>query len=507
MKKVLFFTLEMQGMQEVTQLELANEYVAKGDEVLYITCGSSLGFCNDNRKGNHLQCVCCKKRQQLRTKRMLKGNYQMQCIDRYMTPDVWDEATRQTFHFSNMDELKAVRFENIEIGYGALSSYITYTRNIDADVSTDVIHSYLEDLLRMQVRMILAFKKIIGEFTPDLLMFHNGRFAEYKPLLGLARNMNIEFLCSEGLFGSDGSWCFDVYPNGTPHSVKDRDMRIKEVWSLNTDTQERERIARSFFENRRHARKAGDTIYTKDQKAGLMPDGWDDTKENIVIFNSSEDEFFAIGSDCGAKSIFVNQLSGIKAIAEHYQHDKNKHFTLRVHPHLKGLPYSYHQELYKLKYDNLTVIPADSAVSSYALMDGAEKIIVFGSTMGVESCYWEKPVINLAYAMYNLMDVVYIPESQEELWHMIDDKNLAPKNPDNALPYGYYFMTSKRPSMRYTKSMEKMTVLRLFGNKYMYHPGYRLLGSEHLYGIWRSFMYRYEGKIPGLSKYKEIPLK
>ena len=90
---------------------------------------------------------------------------------------------------------------------------------------------------------------------------------------------------------------------------------------------------------------------------------------------------------------------------------------------------------------------------------------------------------------------------------MIDDKNLALKNPDNALPYGYYFMTSKRPSMRYTKSMEKMTVLRLFGNKYMYHPGYRLLGSEHLYGIWRSFMYRYEGKIPGLSKYKEIPLK
>lgn len=505
MKKVLLFTLEMQGLQEASQIQAANEHIEAGDEVLYITCGQSIGSCNDNRKFNYLQCRFCKKRQLRRTKQYIKGLKQIQSIDDAVTSDIIQTANEVMFHFNTMDELKAIKYDGIEIGYGALSSYISYTRNIEANVGEGIIHQYIEDLLRMQIRMILAFKSIIQEFSPNLIIFHNGRFAEYKPLLGLARNMNIDFVCTENLPSADGVRCQDNYPNGIPHNVNDRNRQIKWVWNLNEDATERERIARSFFENRRHAKFAGDTIYTKDQKTGTMPDGWDAKKENVVIFNSSEDEFFAIGSDCGVKSIFESQLTGIKTIVEHYKDDKSKHFTLRVHPHLKGLPFSYHQGLYQLKYNNLTVIPADSAVSSYSLMDAASKVIVFGSTMGVESAYWHKPVINLAYAMYNLMDVVYIPQSQEELWKLIDTPALEPKNSDNALPYGYYFMTSKKPQFNHAKALERRETLSLFGNRYTYHSGYKLLGSEHLYGIWRALMYRYEGLIPGLSKYKKVP--
>lgn len=505
MKKVLFFTLEMQGLQEASQIQAANEHIKAGDEVLYVTCGSSLGSCNDNRKFNHLQCLCCKKRQIARTRKFIPGLRHIQSIDDAMTEEIKQQAQQTTFHFQNMDELKSIQYDNIEIGYGALSSYISYTRNIEAAVGEGEVHKYIEDLLRMEVRMILAFKSIIKEYTPDLMIFHNGRFAEYKPLLGLARNMHIDFICTENLVSADGTRCQDNYPNGTPHNVYDRDRQIKWIWSLNEDTEEREKTARSFFENRRHAKFAGDTIYIKDQKAGTMPEGWDDKKENIVIFNSSEDEFFATGKDCGVKSVFKSQLEGIKAIAEHYKNDTKKHFTLRVHPHLKGLPYAYHQGLYKLKYDNLTVIPADSVVSSYSLLDGASKIIVFGSTMGVESSYWGKPVINLAYAMYNLMDVVYIPKDEEELWKLIDNPALQPKDADNALPYGYYYMTTKKPKLEYAKGLLDRKMLSLGGNRYIYHEGYKLFGSEHLYGIWRALMYRYEGKIPGLSKYKKVP--
>ena len=35
-----------------------------------------------------------------------------------------------------------------------------------------------------------------------------------------------------------------------------------------------EKIARSFFENRRNAVFAGDTIYVKDQVQGQMPEEW-----------------------------------------------------------------------------------------------------------------------------------------------------------------------------------------------------------------------------------------
>ncbi len=505
MKKVLFFTLEMQGLQEASQIQAANEHIKEGDEVLFVTCGPTLGSCNENRKFNHLQCLFCKKRQLARSRKYLPGLQQIRSIDDFITEDIRQQARQMTFHFQTMDELKAIQYDHIEIGYGALSSYISYTRNIEANVGEEKLYQYLVDLLRMQVRMILTFKKIIKDFTPDLMIFHNGRFAEYKPLLGLARNMHIEFVCTENLVSADGTRCQDNYPNGTPHNVYDRDRQIKRIWNMNDDTKDREKTARSFFENRRHAKFAGDTIYTKDQKAGTMPEGWDDQKENIVIFNSSEDEFFAIGNDSGVKSVFKSQLEGIKAIAEHYKNDTRKHFTLRVHPHLKGLPFAYHQNLYKLKYDNMTVIPAESAVSSYSLLDGASKIIVFGSTMGVESSYWRKPVINLAYAMYNLMDVVYIPKDEEELWKLIENPALQPKNPDNALPYGYYYMTTKKPKLEYAQGLLDRKMLSLGGNRYIYHEGYKFFGSEHLYGIWRALMYRYEGLVPGLSKYKKVP--
>jgi len=507
MKKVLFFTLEMQGLQEASQIQAANEHIKEGDEVLYITCGSTLGSCNDNRKFNRLQCLFCKKRQLARTKKYIKGLRNICSIDDKLTDDIQRKANEVDFRFSSMSELKAIHYDGIEIGYGALSSYISYTRNIETPVAEGVIHQYLVDLLRMQVRMILVFKNIIKEFQPDLIVFHNGRFAEYKPLLGLATKLHIDFLCTENILMGDGTRYQDNFFNGTPHNLYSRDEHMRWVWSLGEDDKkEREQVARRFFENRRHAKFAGDTIYIKDQKAGTMPDGWDDQKENIVIFNSSEDEFFAIGGDCGVKSVFESQLTGIKAIVEHYQNDTTRHFTLRIHPHLKGLPFAYHQDLYKLSYKNLTVIPADSIVSSYSLMDAADKILVFGSTMGVESSYWGKPVINVAYAIYNLLDVVYLPQGKEELWKLIEDPDLKPKNPDNALPYGYYFMTTKRPKLNYAEGLTDRKMLSLGGNRYIYHEGYKLCGSEHLYGIWRALMYRFEGLVPGLSKYKKVPL-
>ena len=506
MKKVLLFTLEGQAFQEVSQIEAAAEHVAAGDDVLYVTCGSSVGSCSINRKANRLQCAGCKCRMAAHARKFAKGVTNIHSIDEYMTDGIRQTAERQTFDFTNVQELKAVKYNNIEIGYGALSSYITYTRNIDADVKAGPVRDYIEYLLRMQIRMILAMEQVINDFRPDLMIVHNGRFAHYKPIRGLAQNHHIDYICTENLPAPNGEWYQDNYENGTPHVLAARDRQIKKIWDMNPDEEEKRRIGRSFFENRRHAKYSGDTIYTKDQKLGTLPDDWDEKKENIVIFNSSEDEFFAIGSDCGVKSVFGSQLEGIKAIAQHYRNDKTKHFTLRIHPHLKGLPFSYHQELYKLDYDNLTVIPADSPVSSYSLMDGASKIIVFGSTMGIESSYWQKPVINLAFAMYNLMDAVYIPDNEAELWSMIDNKALPPKPQDNALPYGYYIMATKKQGFRYAKDMTHQKILRILGNKYYYNPAYTLLGSAHLYGIWRSLMWRFEGRIPGLCRFREVPL-
>ena len=67
------------------------------------------------------------------------------------------------------------------------------------------------------------------------------------------------------------------------------------------------------------------------------------------------------------------------------------HFYLRIHPNLTNVHFEYREKLLALEeiYPNITVIDAPSPISTYALMDVADKIIVFGSTAGAESVFWE----------------------------------------------------------------------------------------------------------------------
>ena len=120
---------------------------------------------------------------------------------------------------------------------------------------------------------------------------------------------------------------------------------------------------------------------------------------------------------------------------------ENAHVYLRIHPNLKGLQASYHTDLYKLQNSRLTVIPPESPISSYALMDMADKVLVMGSTMGAESCFWGKPVINLHKSEYYYLNVGYNPQTREELVQMLGE-DLTPKPKDGALKYGYYYMAT-----------------------------------------------------------------
>ena len=270
------------------------------------------------------------------------------------------------------------------------------------------------------------------------------------------------------------------------------------------DDKNREAIARSFFENRRNAVFAGDTIYVKDQKKGKIPDGWRTDVENIVIFNSSEDEFFAIGGKYRDVALYKTQMDGIISIIDHYKNDKTKHFTLRVHPHLKGLPFHYHTALYVLKYPNLTVVPADSDISSYALMDAADKVITFGSTMGIESTYWQKPSISIGFAFYRTLEAVYTPKNTEELWEMINNKELKPIDKKRCLPYGYFFMSNRHENFMYV-NVGKTYFFNFFGKKIRGYRYYRIMGATILYNYVKQIWANISTKTPILSKFYSIP--
>src|SRR5262249_20541652 len=119
------------------------------------------------------------------------------------------------------------------------------------------------------------------------------------------------------------------------------------------------------------------------------------------------------------------------------------HFYVRVHPNLKLIDNSQTRALHSLKANNLCVIPADSPVCSYTLMDHCEKVIVFDSTMGIEATYAGKPSIACRASLYSSLGGAYEPTTHAEVVALIS-AGIEPKSLTSALIYGHHMRTYGR---------------------------------------------------------------
>jgi hypothetical protein len=63
----------------------------------------------------------------------------------------------------------------------------------------------------------------------------------------------------------------------------------------------------------------------------------------------------------------------------------------------------------------LHVIPAESPVHSYSLVDASDVVITYGSTVGIEASYAGKVSILMGRAVYEDLDVVIKPDSHAEM--------------------------------------------------------------------------------------------
>lgn len=501
--KVLIYATSKQGCQEGSSLEEAKIHLAKGDDVFYLHCGKCLMGCNDNPNFNKIICRICQWDLHRRTLKYIPKEY-VHSVNDYFTSEIGKIAEQANFVYDTAEQLRELTYKEFDIGYGALSSYISNTRNMDPKMTNET-KKYFNYLLKQQVILYEILCNVVEEFKPNLIIFHNGRFAQYKPFLGIAKKYGIDYICTETMLKVDGIAIKNYYYNTIPHDSNANFEKYKFFWGENDRDPNREKIAKSFFENRRYGKYAGDKIYVKDQEYGKLPKQWDNEVENIVIFNSSEDEFCAINRDVTSFALFKSQIEGITAILHHYKDDASKHFYLRIHPNLSKIKYSYHTDLYKLDFPNVTIIPATSPISSYSLLDKADKVIVFGSTMGIEAAFWKKTVILLGYSFYKDMDITYTPRNTENLWKYIDTDKLPSKYNDNILKFGYYYMSDRHEGYKYVDN--GVMYYKLFGKKRMVLRCCKLLWSRRLYELLWAALRLSSYKLGIFSNFKKIPIE
>jgi hypothetical protein len=425
-------------------LDEAEECLRTGGTPLFLTCDGSLSrYCFANVSGRKSVCRCCRFMRKEGMRALSKPVQYYSIRDLLREEDI-RRIQAMRFDYETVSEIYAIRHREVDIGYAALSHYICCTRNYEPTLTPELRH-VIDGFLRTAVFLTEAIERFINEHRLESASLFNGRAFDTRPVLRKCVAAGIKTHVFE-MIGPGVNVEKVCFPDSLPHNIEMQGRWIEEQWkrAIEHNKQDAIRIGQSFFDKRRSGIRAGDRVYITNQQKDMLPTNWDSAKKNIVFFSSSEDEFVAIDKEWEAGKYAPTQIAGIRKILDLLRDSSDLyHLYLRVHPNLAKVTFAYHTDLYILErdYPNVTVLPPESPVSSYALIDHADKVVVFGSTVGIEAVYWGKPVILMGPAYYQHLGACYIPKDDADLRRLLVS-DLAPLSQTAAVKYGYSILGS-----------------------------------------------------------------
>lgn len=390
------------------------------------------------------------------------------------------EDVSNQYEFSNLQEVKQITHNGINIGFGVVSNFVSFTANINPEIN-DVVKKYITNYLNTDSTILDSLKAFVEDRKIEYIKTFNGRFATLRIPVDLAENIHIPFSTLEMLPINDvRSMKYFEYLNDKPHSITLRNKIIHQIW---TDEDEKCPEQYSvFYERRAKGLRAGDTVYTSSQNAEELPEDWDTNKKNYVYFTSSENEFFAIGDDWDKLRIFPDQEVAAETVAKICQEDPSIHLYIRIHPHLIGVEYSYAKFESLKNYPNVTLIPAESTISTYKMMFSCDKCITMGSSVGIEATYWGKPSVLLNASMYYYLDVAYIPRDINHLRKILLDHGLPAKSKKGCFQYAKFILSDNHG--RAPKYVDfNMTPIYFKGKRLDIPKSMTILGSTKIYKL------------------------
>lgn len=457
-----------------------NENINKGNHVVLVNCdGRQISrVCIANVFGIKSVCVYCRIINRI-CQREVAPFVERRCLSDFEIKTMKQRENSDDFPvYNSLSEIKNIEYKGVNIGLGCVSLYVYLTRNMDPEIDKS-FRRYMDGLLADSMRITDRFLEMTKTMKCDRYAFVNGRFPENRPLYEILRSGNAHFKSIE-VIAFNGICYKEVFENSIPQDMSLNHERVIKAWNKpDLSVEEKEKLGAAFFEGKKRGESLGDKSYTKDQIKNLLPEEYDSSKMNIVIFNSSEDEYFSIDKDSPCQ-LYSSQLEAYRDIVEKFKDNERIHFYLRIHPNLMDIRYNYHTDLYLLsQYPNVTVIPADSKISSYHLLDVADKVIVYISSMGMEAAYANKPVILLSKKWLYGEDIAYVPQSRNELYRLIGC-NLKCKSQYESLKYGFYFQNRRLSGVLLEKDNQpEILDFKMF--KYFNLKNRKIFGSNILF--------------------------
>lgn len=413
----------------IAECNFIEEHLAAGDEVAVLFCDASLEACDANPKRDLPHCLVCMGMRQSAVELLSSPIRSLPLISPGATARLRSLSLPQ---FTSLAQLREYDWEGLSVGQDIYASLITATG------SAVFCPSKHAGLVRKTIRDFVGGYLTAVEYLEkdgyDLIYVFNGRFASAKAWIRACEKTRTDYMTHERLGMPDRVL---QIKNETVHGALKWGPEINDFWLKNRTDPDVLREAHDFFEERPQGRLTGWFSLVSAQDRTSLPETWDAGKRNMVIFSSSMSEFAGL-PDYFEGAAFHDQRQAYLDLASSLQDAcANIHLFLRVHPNSRHDAFRWWEDAEFGMLENLTVIPPESAISSYELLQRCEKVVVFITTMGIEATFWGKPSIVLSNAMYSGIGAAYEPRSLEEACEMLV-ADLPPKPREAALAYGAF---------------------------------------------------------------------
>jgi hypothetical protein len=414
-----------------TDLEIAQRHLDDGDVVTLAVCNADLLTCEMNKLHDLGRCVRCVGRRMEGVKRLSPAAQ----VTPFLRLSAADRAELRALDTATMTKVDVsnLTIDRFDVGWAVLSSLISHA---GPAFDFEAQRQYIHDAIVSAMAVYRSMYNLIAEVSADRVYAFNGRFATMRAAMRAAQARGIDCVIHER--GSTFEK-YSLWENHLPHEFDPCQDLIRRVWA-DADPELREAIGAAFYADRVTGTVGNWVSFAGQQAAGLMPEGWRDGVNNIAVFTSSSDENDAV-ADAIVGNLYSDQYSALERIFEETRDRENVHFWVRIHPRVQQVPDPGAERLMQSRYPHVTVIPAASRVSTYALMRKATRVLTFGSTTGIEATFWGVPSLVGFRAFYDRLGSTYNPSTHEEMIQLLLSEGLPPKDRQGAIIYGYFQKT------------------------------------------------------------------
>lgn len=451
-KKILIAT-SMSGYIHGSSMDrlLALGLTEKGHQVAFLLCDSDLEACQIIKFSSYKPSELLKSPNTPRCVRCSSN------IDKLFTPlglpiykfksDRSDEIKlKSEFQEYSFEELKNFKIDSVKVGMHAWAGAIRYfatTQFTSEPQAKEILIRFLISGIRIHSSMTQVF----NNFHPDILIAHHGIYIPQGVVSEFARSHDVDVMTWTASYRK-GTFIFS--PDETYH------YSMVTESTANWDSLELSRSQKLNLEKYMDSRWRGENDWIKFSDSKVDQDKSYKNNSNFYLALTSVTWDAELHYESRA---FENMRAWLETTIEYFKANTNLELIVRVHPAEITSPNKSRESMAVFlnslninSYPNITVIPPESNISTYELIDNSKVVIVYNTKTGIEAAYRNKPVViageawirgkGIGWDASNPSDYLNILDSFEKGLEMTQDQRTRSKQ------YAYHFFFRRMLSIK-----------------------------------------------------------